>query len=100
MSLRDAIAGVKHGQEAAESTAVAGLSAPVRKPRRELAAAKPRPEKKTATGIAKSTNPEYVQLKVYVPGATRRKAVRKWEDEGGRDMSDLIEKLLIEYLRT
>jgi hypothetical protein len=66
----------------------------------------PRPSRKAkatpsqATGGAKYTNPEYMQLKVYVPRRIKTAAARKWEDSGGRDLSDLIESLLSKYLST
>lgn len=46
----------------------------------------------------KSSNPAYEPVKVYVRSEMRKKAVRKWEDEGGRDLSDLIEVLFSKYL--
>ncbi len=46
----------------------------------------------------KSSNPAYEPVKVYVRSEMRKKAVRKWEDEGGRDLSDLIEVLFAKYL--
>jgi hypothetical protein len=46
----------------------------------------------------KSSNPAYEPVKVYVRSEMRKKAVRKWEDEGGRDLSDLVEVLFSKYL--
>ena len=40
---------------------------------------------------------EHERIAVYVRKDTRKKAERKWEDEGHRDLSNLIEKLLSEY---
>jgi hypothetical protein len=48
----------------------------------------------------KSSNPEYEPVKVYVRSEMRKKAVRKWEDECGRDLSDLIEVLFSKYLNS
>jgi hypothetical protein len=48
--------------------------------------------------VGKSSNPAYEPVKVYVRSEIRKKAVRKWEDEGGRDLSDLIEVLFSKYL--
>ena len=49
-------------------------------------------------GIAKSRNPAYEPVKLFMHTEKRRKAERKWEDEGGRDLSSLIETLLTKYL--
>ena len=51
-------------------------------------------------GGGKSSNPDYERLNVYVRKVTRKQAARKWEDEGHRDLSDLVEQLLIKYLNT
>jgi len=48
--------------------------------------------------VGKRSNPDYEAVKVLVRKDTRRIAARKWEDEGGRDLSDLIQKLLNEYI--
>ena len=48
--------------------------------------------------LAKSRNPAYEPVKLFIQTDKRRKAERKWEDEGGRDLSSLIEALLIKYL--
>ncbi len=47
---------------------------------------------------AKSKDPDYEPVKVYVRTETRRKAARRWEDQGGRDLSDLVENLLRKYV--
>jgi hypothetical protein len=47
---------------------------------------------------AKYTNPDFMQLKVYVRRKTKTAAARKWEDSGGRELSELIETLLEQYL--
>ena len=49
-------------------------------------------------GLAKSRNPAYEPVKLFMHTEKRRKAERKWEDEGGRDLSSLIETLLTKYL--
>ena len=48
----------------------------------------------------KSRDSEYVQFKVYVRKKLKTAAARKWEDQGGRDLSDLVEELLVKYLST
>lgn len=48
--------------------------------------------------LAKSRNPAYEPVKLFMHTEKRRKAERKWEDEGGRDLSSLIETLLTKYL--
>ena len=35
---------------------------------------------------------------MYVRKATRKAAARKWEDAGQRDMSSLVQTLLVQYL--
>jgi len=54
----------------------------------------------TQTKPVKSRDADYVQFKVYVKKKTKTAAARKWEDQGGRDLSDLIEDLLLKYLST
>jgi hypothetical protein len=49
-------------------------------------------------GTAKSTHPDFAAVKVFVRKRTHKAAARKWEDEQGGDFSDLVEKLLSEYL--
>lgn len=67
------------------------------------AAEKPRPRTARknvpapATG-AKYTDPDFMQLKVYVRRKTKTAAARKWEDSGGRELSELVETLLEQYL--
>ncbi len=93
MSLRDALAGVKQSQAEqepiappAESPTQASRSKPskVRKPKADRV-------------YGKSSNPEFEKIGVYVRTNTRRKAERKWEDQAGGDLSDLIETLLTKY---
>ena len=50
------------------------------------------------SALAKSRNPAYEPVKLFMHAEKRRKAERKWEDEGGRDLSGLIEALLTKYL--
>lgn len=48
---------------------------------------------------AKSTDSDYIAMKVFVRKDLRRQAIRKWEDDGGSsDYSDLLEHLFHEYL--
>lgn len=47
---------------------------------------------------AKYTDPDFMQLKVYVRRKTKTAAARKWEDSGGRELSELVETLLEKYL--
>jgi hypothetical protein len=101
MSLKDALAGIKEAQaEPIEPEAVTSISTAA--PRRQVKAANGKsrqitPIQAETTG-AKSSNPDFMQLKVYVRKITKRQAARKWEDENGGDVSDLIEKLLQQYL--
>lgn len=95
MSLRDALAGVKQGQAEQEQVASAAApEPPAQAPRPKASkAGKPRTERV----YGKSSNPEFEKIGVYVRTNTRRKAERKWEDQAGGDLSDLIEALLIKY---
>ena len=52
------------------------------------------------SALAKSRNPAYEPVKLFMHAEKRRQAERKWEDEGGRDLSGLIESLLTKYLGT
>lgn len=49
---------------------------------------------------AKYTDPDFMQLKVYVRRKTKIAAAHKWENNGGRELSELIETLLNQYLST
>jgi hypothetical protein len=53
-------------------------------------------------GTGKSSHPDFEAFKVYLRTATKRAAARKYEDEtdGEGDFSELVEKLLAEYLST
>lgn len=53
---------------------------------------------KTPAIRGKSSNPDYEAVKVWVLSDYRKRATRKWEDEGGQDFADLIERLLSKYL--
>ena len=93
MSLRDAMAGIKEAHEPLQPTQT---SKPKPQPIRKTQA-KPQQTTKPA---AKSSNPDYQPLKIFVDKELRRKVQRKFEDVGGRDLSDLVEKLFSEYLST
>jgi uncharacterized protein YggE len=47
---------------------------------------------------AKYTDPDFMQLKVYVRRKTKTAAARKWEDNGGRELSELVETLLAQFV--
>jgi hypothetical protein len=68
-------------------------------PRRSTAKAPAAPQTTRQT-IGKHRDPDYERLNVYVRKETRKAAGRKWEDEGHRDLSDLVEKLLSKYIGT
>lgn len=92
MSLKDALAGVKQGQaEHVEPTRTESSPGPL-KPSK-LSKSKPGPQRL----YGKSSNPEFEKIGVYVRTETRRRAERKWEDQGGGDLSDLIESLLNKF---
>jgi hypothetical protein len=50
-----------------------------------------------AMSEAKKTHPDWRQVTLYMRKATHTAAKRKWEDEGGKEFSDLAEKLFAEY---
>ena len=50
--------------------------------------------------VGKYRNEEYERLTVYIRKDTKKAAARKWEDEGNRDVSDLVQHLLSTYLST
>ena len=93
MSLKDALAGVKQGQADQQEDVSPARTESSPAPLRRAKAKKPRPER----AYGKSSNPEFEKVGVYVRTETRRKAERKWEDQGGGDLSDLIESLLSKY---
>lgn len=99
MSLRDALAGVKqsqtdHGQ--VMTSEAAGTE--TRRPRPKTTLRTPKPPAGSRVS-GKSSNPDFEKVGVYVRTETRRKAERKWEDQAGGDLSDLIETLLSKYIR-
>lgn len=48
----------------------------------------------------KRSNPHFARLTVLVKKQTRKTAQRLWEDlEPGRDMSELVERLLAEFVQ-
>ena len=49
-------------------------------------------------GTAKRSHPDFGKRTIYVRDRTHRLALRKFEDGGGREFSDLVETLLQEYL--
>lgn len=57
------------------------------------------PKTKPVPVKSKSRNPDYSAVKVYVRTESRRQAERKYQDAGGRDLSDLFEELLQSYLK-
>ena len=93
MSLRDALAGVKQSQ-AEQEPVTPPAEAPAQEPRsKPNKARKPKADRV----YGKSSNPDFEKIGVYVRTNTRRKAERKWEDQAGGDLSDLIETLLTKY---
>jgi hypothetical protein len=67
-------------------------------PAPQLVATRPAVAGKGAT--AKSSNPDFEPVKVYLRRQTRKAAQRKWEDATGGDFSELVEDLLAKYLST
>ena len=97
MSLRDALAGVKQSQTDQDQVRTDIPATNVQTPRPKTLRAKKPPVGSRVSG--KSSNPDFEKVGVYVRTETRRKAERKWEDQAGGDLSDLIETLLSKYIR-
>lgn len=97
MSLRDALAGVKQSQTDQDQVKTDVTATNVQTPRPKTLRAKKPPVGSRVSG--KSSNPDFEKVGVYVRTETRRKAERKWEDQAGGDLSDLIETLLSKYIR-
>jgi len=91
MSLASSLAPREHKSE----TSLHSTEAAKPEPPRARTAHKAVPS--SGTG-AKYTDPDFMQLKVYVRRKTKTAAARKWEDGGGRELSELIETLLNQYL--
>ena len=96
MSLRDALAGVKQSQTDQDQVRTDVTATNVQTPRPKTLRAKKPPVGSRVSG--KSSNPDFEKVGVYVRTETRRKAERKWEDQAGGDLSDLIETLLSKYI--
>ena len=97
MSLRDALAGVKQSQTDQDQVRTDVTATNVQTPRPKTLRAKKPPVGRRVSG--KSSNPDFEKVGVYVRTETRRKAERKWEDQAGGDLSDLIETLLSKYIK-
>ena len=97
MSLRDALAGVKQSQTDQDQVKTDVTATNVQTPRPKTLRAKKPPVGSRVSG--KSSNPDFEKVGVYVRTETRRKAERKWEDQAGGDLSDLIETLLSKYIK-
>ena len=97
MSLRDALAGVKQSQTDQDQVRTDATTTNVQTPRHKTLRAKKPPVGSRVSG--KSSNPDFEKVGVYVRTETRRKAERKWEDQAGGDLSDLIETLLSKYIK-
>jgi hypothetical protein len=94
MSLANALNGLK---EAQHKPAKAEKTVRVRKSPTPIAAAPVR-EITMRRPIGKSANPDYEKLTLYARKDLRRRAERKFEDDGGKDFSDLLEAFLTKYL--
>jgi hypothetical protein len=92
MSLKEALAGIKQVQDTAPEVSV--------QPKPRNPPAKKAVSPATARMTGKSSNPDYEPVKIYVRKRTRRNAERKWEDAEGGDFSELVEQLLVDYLKS
>ncbi len=91
MSLASSLAPREHKPETPQRSTEATAPVP------STARTAHRPAPISGTG-AKYTDPDFMQLKVYVRRKTKTAAARKWEDSGGRELSELVENLLKKYL--
>ena len=55
-------------------------------------------DRTTGRPQGKRSNPDFEKVGLYLHSERRKRAERKWEDEGEGDFSDLIDKLLTSYL--
>jgi hypothetical protein len=92
VNLKDAFAGIREAKASAEPKPVPAPR--LVKPAATAKAAAPLPLLKTG----KSSHPEFEPVKIYLRKQTRKAAWRRWEDENGGDFSDLVQKLLEQYL--
>jgi hypothetical protein len=97
MSLRDALAGMKQSQTDQDQVKTDVIATNVQTPRSKTLRTKKPSVGSRVSG--KSSNPDFEKVGVYVRTETRRKAERKWEDQAGGDLSDLIETLLSKYIK-
>ena len=106
MNLRDAFAGISEAREekprpdkvGTKSVKQGGVSGKKRIEQRSGGELESPRAALPLQGTAKSRHPEFEAVKIYVRRETRKRAWRKWEDAQGGDFSDLVEKLLEEYL--
>ena len=100
--LGTSIEGYQEPEQTEPEEAIAAAPATVAT-RQPAAKAKPvrqaHPLRKPSPGEGRSSNPTYSALKVFVPTADKIAASRKWIDQGGGDMSELVEKLVRDYVR-
>lgn len=64
-----------------------------------LAVETPRRPELALQGAAKSTHPDYAKKTLYVRKSTMREAMYRYEGDGGAEASELVERLLLEYVR-
>lgn len=87
MSLASSLAPMEHKPELVKT-----------EPEKRPISRKPAKVEPKAIQKAKYTDPDFMQLKVYVRRKTKVAAAHKWENDGGRELSELIESLLTQYL--
>ena len=101
MNLEAALKGIKETQSPMKARELK-LQAPVEPPAPAAATtptAAPPSDKGPSRPKGKSANPDYERVTLYARRDLRRQAERKFEDEGGRDLSDLFERFLLNYLK-
>ena len=93
MSLAEALKGIKEQQQP-----MAPRKRTEHRAERKAAAAPALEPSSRERRAGKSSRPDYEKVGLYIQTDLRRRAIRKFEDNGGRDLSDLIEDLLTSYL--
>ena len=99
MSLAEALKGIKEQQQPEPPRAAAPRKRSEHRAGRKTVEVAPATEPANRERRAgKSSRPDYEKVGLYIQTDLRRRAIRKFEDNGGRDLSDLIEDLLTSYL--
>ena len=102
MNLKSAFAGLSElRDETPAAKRTVDPSAALRDDKQKVESWRKSAEVTRAAGkVPKSRNPDFEQVKVYIPKELKKKAWRKWEDSTGEDLSDLVIELFEKYLKS